>query len=41
MSAISDLPPLEAGEKKIKYLCEPMNKFQRKMRNGSKSFNRT
>jgi len=36
ISAISDLPPLESGQKKSKYLCEPMNEFQRKMRNGSK-----
>ncbi len=32
MDAISDLPPLEAGEEKADYACAPMNYYQKKMR---------
>ncbi|MFW9990565.1 MAG: DNA cytosine methyltransferase [Candidatus Odinarchaeota archaeon] len=34
--AISDLPSLEAGERKVKYLKQPQNDYQRKMRENVK-----
>ena len=34
MSAISDLPPLNSGEEKKKYLSEPKNEYQKQMRKG-------
>ena len=36
MSAISDLPPLKSGEESYKYLSNPKNDFQKKMRGNLK-----
>jgi len=35
IDAISDLPPLRAGQSKRSYKCEPMNDYQATMRNGA------
>jgi DNA (cytosine-5)-methyltransferase 1 len=36
MDAISDLPPLGAGEEKSEYLKEPQNPYQKEMRKGAR-----